>query len=409
MNQTINKYLYSHFSISILFFLISAFYGWLLRLQHILPVSLFDYTNILQAHSHVTFLGWGFLASISLISAVFLDNKILNDKTLKYSYRLMVFCLGALLVSFPLQGYKVFSISFLTLFLIASYVYLAFLLKKLKKDESISLKYIRTGIFYYFLSSVAIWTVPIFIVKIGKGEMYQNAIYFYLHFLYNGFFVFILFGLLIKFFESRKISFPKRNAKLFFYLTHIACVPAYALSLMWSDVSNVVVGVAIVAASIQVASLLYLTSILKKMWDYIPQKPTLRLLLFVVSFAYYVKIIIQFFGSFPFVADVAISFKPFMIIAYIHLFTLGFLSLFLFLLMYIHTKFKLSKLGLFLFTLGILLSEILLFTQGILLYSTKSGIVNYSMFLFVASSTILVGLLLIFINHFRTKKYQLSS
>ena len=127
-----NKYLYIHIFVSIVFFLISAFYGLLLRLEYVYPLSI-KYSAFLQAHSHVTFLGWGFLSTISLISAIFLSDKILNSKIIKISYWIMVICLASLLFSFPLQGYKLFSILFLTVFLLTSYIYLAFIYKKIKK------------------------------------------------------------------------------------------------------------------------------------------------------------------------------------------------------------------------------------------------------------------------------------
>ncbi len=402
------KYLYIHITISILFFIISASYGWLLRFQNVFPIAQIHFTNILQAHSHVTFLGWGFLTTISLISSIFLSDNILNSKLPKITYWIMVSSLASLLISFPLQGYKIFSIIFLTIFLLNSYVYLVFLFKKLKGLSSFSSKYITTGIFYYFLSSIAIWIVPVIVVKLGKGEMYNNAIYFYLHFLYNGFFVFSLFGLLINFFEKRAIIFPKKNAKIFYFLTHLACVPAYALSLLWTDVPNYIAIIGFIAAFIQLISLYYLFEIVKKLWDFIPHKPMLRLFLFVISLSYYLKIIMQFAGSFPIITNIAKYYRPYLIIGYLHLFTLGFMSLFLFLLLYIHTKFKLHRGGLFLLVLGIVLSELLLFFQGLKMYATSSAFENYNFILLSFSTLMPLGLIFIFLNHIKTRAYQLE-
>lgn len=408
MKVSKNKYLFVHIAVSILFFLVSASYGWLIRFQQAFPALEINYTNYLQAHSHVTFLGWGFLTVISLVSAIFISDEILNSKLIKITYWSMVVSLASLLFSFPLQGYKLFSILFLTIFLLNSYVYLYFIYKKIKLKNSFSSKYITTGIQYYFLSSLAIWFVPILVVKFGKGEMYQNAIFLYLHFLYNGFFVFTLFGILLNFFEKRDISFPKNNAKRFFLLTNIACVPAYALSLLWSNNSNLIIAIGFLSAVIQLISLFYLYQIFKKLWNFIPHKPTLKLLLFVIAISYYLKILMQFFGAFPSITNVAKQFKPYLIIGYLHLFTLGFMSLFLFLLLYIHTKFKLDRIGLFLFTLGIVLSELVLFLQGVKIYMFSNGFENYKLLLFYSSTLMPIGIIMILVNHLRTKKHQLE-
>lgn len=409
MEQTKNKYLYYQISISIIFFIISASYGWLIRLQHVLPFQLINPANFLQAHSHVTFLGWGFLTSISLITAIFLSADILNYKILRTSYGLMVLTLASLLISFPLQGYKLFSILFLTIFLLSSYVFLFYIYKRVRKLKTVSSKFITSGILYYVLSSIAIWLVPVIIVKIGKGEIYQNAIYFYLHFLYNGYFVFVLFGLLIIFFEKRKISFSSSKVNKFYFLTHFACVPAYALSLLWANTSFVIVSVGMVSAVIQLFSLIFLVHIFKKLWDYIPHKPMLRLFLLVVSISYYLKIFMQFLGACPYFTNLAKDFRPYLIIGYLHLFTLGFMSLFLFLLLYVNTKFKIHKLGLFLLVLGIVLSETLFFTQGLLMSIFEKGITNYSLYLFIASTFMPSGLLFILYNHIKTRNYQLAN
>jgi len=149
--------------IALLFFLVTALYGWLLRLYPLVDFIPYPYRDILQAHSHVTFLGWGFLAMLALIRELFaLDNKGWErlDKVLYFT---MAGALAGLLISFPLQGYKLYSIVFLSLFLLASYVYLYRMLKALPK-ENLSGKYVRAGIYFYYLSSMAIWALPVLLI-----------------------------------------------------------------------------------------------------------------------------------------------------------------------------------------------------------------------------------------------------
>ena len=113
-----SKSLYIQIIIPLVFFAIAALYGLLLRLQMVSPIFSANYINIVQAHSHVTFLGWVFLSVITFIFFFFIPNTAISNFVLKrtwlqYSYWIMVVTLVGMLVSFPIQGYKLFSILFL--------------------------------------------------------------------------------------------------------------------------------------------------------------------------------------------------------------------------------------------------------------------------------------------------------
>jgi hypothetical protein len=401
--KTIHKLGNNRLKIALVFFIISAFYGLYLRLFHIVDLPLI-YKNTLQAHSHVTFLGWGFLAVISLISFTFESKKLLNSSYLNRLFFGLVFSLVGMLISFPLQGYKLFSIIFLSIFLLISYLYLFQILKALKPLSNYSSKFIKTGIFYYFLSSLAIWMIAIIAVKYGKTTLYHNAIYFYLHFLYNGFFVFALFGLIFKYFEDKQIAISQKHIKYFFYLTNLACIPAYALSLLWTKMPVFVYLIAFTAGFLQLISLYYLSKI---RWI-IQKNMASRQVKFMFSFfliSYFIKIVMQFFSVFPTIMEKALQLKSYFIIGYLHLFTLAFMSIFILFLWQLLVNIKLNKRGVNLLILGVFLSELFLFLQGVLsIYSV--GINNISLILFLVSALMPIGLLFIYFN---LKKNELSS
>ena len=402
--KSFSKSLHTRFNIALLFFVISATYGLLLRLQKVIPISNFNYNSFAQAHSHVTFLGWGFLATISLITAILVPKK-LNDNIYLYPFWIMVTSLIGMLISFPLEGYKLFSIVFLSIFLLTSYVYLWRLNKDIRSNKSLSTRFIRTGIFYYFLSSMAIWAIAIISIKFGKNEFYHYAIYFYLHFLYNGFFVFVLFGLLLRYIENKEVDLPKKPIKYFFVLTNIACIPAYALSLTWGKMPTYIIALGAFGAILQVISLYFLWKIAHVFFKLIQSKYSLlSKILYILFFAYYSKILLQFASSIPSLAAKAVLYKPYFVIGYIHLFTLGFMSLFLLLLYTIFTKQKFSNWGIFLFTFGILGTEILLFSQGSYLYIQEKSINNYDVIMLMLSFLMPLGLLLIYVKQVFLKR-----
>jgi len=53
----------------------SAFYGLVLRWNFAFPSTLISYKNLLQGHSHVAFLGWGYLAIIYGIFKLFIPKE----------------------------------------------------------------------------------------------------------------------------------------------------------------------------------------------------------------------------------------------------------------------------------------------------------------------------------------------
>ena len=105
----------------------------------------------------------------------------------------------------------------------------------------------------------------------------------------------------------------------------------------------------------------------------------------------------QFLSVFPQLSEHILALKTYFVIGYIHLVTLGFLSPFL---LFLLIKFellpvtnKINKLGVFLFLIGVLLTEAILFTQGNLAWFYKSSLPYFSEILFASSSVLLVGIL----------------
>ena len=387
------------FTIALLFFFISALYGWLLRLQKVTPIPDFKYAHFIQAHSHVTFLGWGFLAVMGLVGLLYLPEKTANKAYTSVFY-IMVGSLVGLLVSFPIQGYKLFSILFLSTFLLSSYVYLLMIYRDIKQLSSFSTRFIKTGIFYYFLSSMAIWAVAFITIKFGKTDLYHNAIYFYLHFLYNGFFVFILFGLLFRYFEIKEHLINAKYISQFYRFTNFAVIPAYALSLLWNEMPIYVVFIGLAAVILQLISLYYLYKINKKIRSFIKDNKLSVFIVTLVFISYFLKIILQFFSAFPPITIIAVQYKSFFVIGYIHLFTLGFMSLFVFLLVQIHTQYKVSKLGLQFLISGIITSELLLFTQGALYYILQYNIPLFNRWLILVSFLMPLGIFILVLAAF---------
>ncbi|MFD0762329.1 hypothetical protein ACFQZW_09575 [Lutibacter aestuarii] len=389
-------------------FIIAAVYGFLIRWNFTFPVGSFPYKNILQSHSHVAFLGWGYLAVIGVILKLFTSVKLQKHQLYKFCFLIIYTTATGMLISFPIGGYKVFSIVLLSVFGIATYV-VSFKILKDIKEQSVATKLVKFGIYYYLLSSLATWFIAVVMVTQGKTDLYYNTIYFYLHFLYNGFFVFALFGILFKLIENEGIQISKKTQNAFFVYLNSACIPAYALSILWSDVHVIFYVIGFAASILQLISLLYLLNILKLIfknnrWNFI-----LRILLKFSVIAYALKIIIQVFSSFPYFVEKSLALKPYFIIGYLHLFTLAFMSALLFFILNqlkIFNFYKFSKVGIYVFLCTVFCTELLFFIQGFLLLLKLNPLPHYNLWVLFFSGLLVMSLVVIFIQQFKRSKLE---
>ena len=388
---------------SLLLFIFSAFYGLVLRWNFAFPSALISYKNLLQGHSHVAFLGWGYLAAIFGIFKLFIPEGKRNSPVYKVTLTIIVTTITLMLFSFISNGYKVFSIVLLSVFGVATYVLSFRMLKDLKGSDT-STNLVKYGIYYYLISSLATWFLAFVIVTQGKTDLYYNSVYFYLHFLYNGFFVFTLFGLLFKILKKQKITISTSLKKYFFIFLNIACIPAYILSILWSTKSITYNIIGFLASVLQLISLLFLFKILKQILVQLKWGNTSKILLKFAMVAYLLKILAQLASSLPYFVEKSLALKPYFIIGYLHLFTLAFMSVLLILLLKqlkaIYINSIISKVGIGFFLTGIFFTEILLFLQGFLLLMKQKPINNYTIILLIFSFFIVVGIIQIFVSQF---------
>jgi hypothetical protein len=183
---------------------------------------------------------------------------------------------------------------------------------------------------------------------------------------------------------------------------NIACIPSYALSVLWSEVSSIFYIIGFAASFLQIIALFFLFKIAKNIFAKIHWHKISIFILKFLLIAFALKIIMQFFSSFPYFVEKSLALKPYFIIGYLHLFTLGFMSVFLLLILkelaIISFNSIISKVGILMFLLGVFVTEVLFFTQGFLLLVRYPIIENYNKLLLIFSFLIVSSLMLIFIN-----------
>ena len=379
-----------------LYFIITILLGLSLRVSYIADVF-FNIRHVTHSHSHIGLLGWIYTILSSLICQYFLRET--DRKPYFILFLCTQFCILGMLFSFPFGGYFLYSIIFSSLFIICTYWFSIFFLKRSKKynfirfsisksvdtehDKPLSLKFVHWGIYFLILSSIGIWLLPVAIVKAGKGsDWYNSALYFFLHFQYNGWFLAVLFGLLVGEIEHKSLLNSKR-LKGALYNFVIGTIGSVTLS--WVGFFNepilYIIG--------NISGFLLLASIFELYRAYMQlEKPAFLMQMFLLLCM--LKTIFMFLGSFPWIAEVVLPNREF-VISYLHFTFLGVIGFGVlhFLEKNLHIHFPYWSLSLY--TTAFVGSEILVAYKGIAIFCELFVPDNYYLLLVVFSSLFFIA------------------
>lgn len=394
--------------ISLFFLFIVAVLGVFLRSFYISPVPGLNYKFWLHGHSHVAFLGWIFNALyVALVAAYVRRERLLTFNRLFWAFQLTV--LG-MLILFPMQGYKAGSIIVSTLHIFLSYFFAWRFLKDRREETQsggrfrFSFVIARFAIVLMLISSIGPFALgPIMANGLSATHWYPLAIYFYLHFQYNGWFLFAIIGLFFYWLEKNDMGYSKKDGQVFFWLNALAAIPAYASSVLWTQPPLWLYGLAGLAAFAQLFSLYFLfriLSVVRQQWiNKLGKMVVLLWLLVLMSLV--VKNILQFAEAVPLVADLAYRQRN-LVIAYLHLNFIGITTFFLLGWFVQQDWLILSKFwqqtGMWVFIIGFILSELALVLQTLLNINGLRGFTQYFELLFYLSLIMPVGIGLLFIS-----------
>lgn len=360
--------------------LIVASIGLLMRYKIGFEFPFLDQKHLQHSHSHFAFSGW-VSHTLMVLMISFLEKKGIWQEAISKGYKKYHWILIANLVSaygmlifFIIQGYGFFSILFSTSSILVSCVFAYYFIKDLKlvPADDLAKNWFKAALFFAIFSSLGTFALAYMMVtKNIHQEEYLASIYYYLHFQYNGWFFFACMGLLFSFLNLKTSENPFYATvfKLFFF----ACIPAYFLSTLWLDLPVWVYVLTIIAAVVQVYAWFRLLIILiKTKREFIQNSPFfLRYILLFVGFSLSIKLLLQLGSTIPALSQLAFGFRP-IVIAYLHLVLLAVISLFL--LFYIYANHfirynKQIKIGVIIFSTGVLLNEFILAIQGVASFS----------------------------------------
>jgi hypothetical protein len=366
MDRSLHKWL----SISFFNLMLVAALGCILRYKIAYSLSFIDQKFILHAHSHFAFSGWVTQALIALM-VKFLSDKTGTDAFKKFKWILWANLISAygMLLTFPFQGYAAGSIIFSTASVFSGYAFAFTFWKELDKvPRSVENLFFKAALFFNVLSSLGTFTLAFLMVsKSTFQDLYVASIYFFLHFQYNGWFLFSCMGLLT--YGLVNYGIPQKKLRIAFYLFVSACIPAYFLSALWIPMPLWVYVLVALAGIAQLVAWSIILQLIRQRLAYLKTRFSrfTQTLFFLCAIAYTLKLLLQATSAIPSLSYLTYGFRP-IVIGYLHLVLLGVVSLFIITYSINYHYFALSKTrkkGVIIFVAGIIINEIFLMLQGI--------------------------------------------
>ncbi len=391
--------------------LIAVSIGALLRFAYVEEISWLAFKNFLHAHSHVTMLGWVYLALFTFLITTFLPKDFDLKKYNSLFWLTQISVLG-MLVSFPQMGYASWSIGFSVMHTLLSYIFVFLFLRDLGKIQQlkklhqpqadntfpISNWLVKMSLFFMVFSTFGLWSMGPIMASDMQGEaIYYMTIQFYLHFQFNGWFIFAILALLFKFIENHQITIHPQDAKRFFFFLSISCFLTYALAVTWANPLPILFYINSSGVALQLVALYYFIKIAKDVWKQLQKKleVTPRLLFFLSFFSFGFKILIQSAVIIPAIAVIGYTIRNFAM-GFLHLMLIGMVTLFLFgfaaQMKLIKLDNLLAKIGIRVFIVGFILSEVVLFLQGTMFWGSMGFMPYYYELLFGVSAMLPLGL-----------------
>ena len=382
--------------VCLLNFLMAGLLGLALRYFFVqsLPIN---FRFLTHAHSHAAMLGWVYLMLYVLIVHHFIPEKKPIYNRLFWLTQIAVI---GMIVSFPFQGYAAISISFSTLHIFCSY-YFVRLVWKNNLVTSTPVRYLlKASLLFMLLSTIGVWCLGPAVGLLGQASaFYQISIQFFLHFQFNGWFLFAVLAVFLKQFKIANNVLFKR----FFWLLVASTILTFALPVSWFAYHISLLWINGFGVSLQLLALYYFIKLLQPNWNaFWSQTSNLSKMMYRLALISFVlKIVLQSSSIFPGVAEMAYQYRNF-VIGFIHLTMLGVVTGFLFSFLLQHPNLikqtTLLKVGIYSFLLGFITTEILLFGQGWLYFLGVGMLPHYYLILFLSSIFLPFGILLFILN-----------
>ncbi|HMQ75963.1 MAG TPA: hypothetical protein PKE21_08295 [Flavobacteriales bacterium] len=382
--------------------LVAALIGCVLRAIYLVEIPFVRFKPLLHAHSHVALLGWVFIGLM-----VFLLDDAPDARTLRRR-RVLLWCVQAMvlgmLFSFPVQGYGPVSITASALHMIMSYLMVREAWTATRGWSAAGSRMLaRLALAGFVLSTIGVWAIaPLLAAGLFGTEAYYWSIQFFLHFQFNGWAWFAALALWSRWAEQQGSPTPLDPFTVRLWV--VSTVLSFALAIAWSERHWTIIAVNSAAVLLQLWAGWRTGSAVRRAQALLMDRAPLWAWR-CVTYALVVmgiKVLMQAVVAFPPVAIMAFTIRNY-VIGFIHLNMLGAITLMLFAMALLRGWFTSTavpvRIGLSLFTSGLVLTEALLFLQGTLFWAGLGMLPGYHATLLGFSLLLPAGIAVLWAHH----------
>nr|WP_294929530.1 hypothetical protein [uncultured Flavobacterium sp.] len=387
-------------------FFIASLMGLLLRWMYVAPIAGVNFQFLMHGHSHVAMLGWVYMMLYCLIFHFFVPKEKQQKPIYNQLFWTTELAVVGMMIDFPAQGYAFASILFSTLHIFCSYYFCYLIIKDANPTTLAEKKLLRTAFFFMIFSTLGVWCLGPAVSLLGKASaFYQIAIQFFLHFQFNGWF---LFATLALFFKQAKLIIEAKKFRIFYNLFVASTFLTLALPVSWYLPNPVFYWLNALGVMLQLyAAVLFIQFIRPQFQSFFAILPTIIKIVYGFAlFSLALKVVIQLVVLFPELAQVSHQIRNF-VIGYIHLTMLGIITGFLFGFAlqndFLNSRNRIQTWGIAIFLFGFFTNEILLFLQGIWFFLGKGSLPNYYQNLFLSSIFMPAGLIMLSVKIVKLK------
>lgn len=373
--------------ISLVNFLMVSLLGLIMRYKIAFDFPYFDQKFLQHAHSHFAFIAW-ISQSLYLLLIYYIHKTESNINFNKYNKILFINTITSycMMIAFMFKGYHFSSIFFTNVLIVISVLFAYHFYKDTNKNKhyrAIS-RWFYTAFIFNILSNVGTFSLAyMMITGIYNQKIQLASVYFYLHFQYNAWFLFVCIGMFLYHFKDY-VNIKIQNW-LFFIFT-FCTIPNYFLSILFYKLPTYLFISVIITSLAQL--IVFLILFLKfKLQNH---KSYYNIIFKLIAFSFLFKLILQVASTVPYISHLAYSLRS-IVIAYLHLALLVIISGFIIYLIF-DLILKYKSIYVYILYSLLLSNELLLGLQGF------SGIFyihfkNLGIILFIVSALISLAIL----------------
>lgn len=372
-----------------------ALFGFLLRSKILFPLAFIDYSKLLSTHAYFALSGWMGLCLLTLL----IGHVLPEERSRKPFYQCVlagieISSLG-IAMSFLFKEYSVLPVLFGSLYIVVSWIFAPVFLKDVVRHvqaKTVRLLAVAAAASLLLSAIGPLGFLYIQITHSRNAVLYRDALYTLLHFQYNGFFTLTVLAIFFRHLQNKGFALNKTAERFTLFLA-LSVVPSLFLSFLWHGGTLHYV-VAAVGAFLLLLALLQFASFCKGLRKQpVFQQPLANAFLLLSALSFLLKTALNTGTLIPAWGNAVYGDRP-VIIGFLHLVFLGFVTLFIlgYLLEenYFSTTQKKARLPFLLFAAGIVVNEVFLMLQGLaILFNAYSRIYNW--LLWVGSLLLLSG------------------